>query len=102
MSDKSHGLGGDDSAAMMQGYYDWQVTTLMLAYDLNDPVSAASQDAGEERRQAVEQEVRTLTLSLVPDVYQADPELDWPADLMMSITRATLMRAAEIAGVRGQ
>ena len=99
MSDQNHGQDRDGNAAMMQGYYDWQVTTLMLAHDLKDPVSAGVEGAGEKRRRDVEQEVRNLTLALVPSIYQTNPELDWPADLMMSITRATLQRAAEIAGI---
>lgn len=89
-----------DSTDAMQGYYDWQVTTLMLAYDLTDPIaSAAGPDMGERRRRTVEEEVRRITLDLVPDLYKQDPSLDWPPELMMAITRTTLHRAAEIADV---
>jgi hypothetical protein len=87
------------SEGVMQGYYDWQVTTLMLAYDLNDPIDAREPGAGERRRFSIEEEVRSLTLALVPDVYQSDPSLDWPPELMMNITRATLKRAADVAGL---
>ena len=85
--------------SIMQGYFDWQVTTLMLAYDLNDPVDPRDSRAGEERRRSVEQEVRSVTLAVVPDLYRNDPSLDWPPDLMMAITRTTLKRAADIAGL---
>ena len=97
MTTQPHADPADPSEGVMQGYYDWQVTTLMLAYDLNDPIDPADPDAGERRRQSVEQEVRTLTLAQVPDVYQKDPSLDWPPSLMMTITRATLQQAAHIA-----
>lgn len=88
---------GSESA--LQGYFDWQVTTLMLAYDLNDPVDARNAEAGEQRRRSIEDEVRTMTLAVVPDIYLNDPSLDWPPDLMMAITRTTLKRAADIAGL---
>ena len=97
MADHHHDDSPSESA--MQGYYDWQVTTLMLAYDLNDPIDAADPDAGEQRRRSIEEEVRAMTLSVVPDIYKNDPNLDWPPELMMSITRVTLKRAAEVAGL---
>jgi len=87
------------SESALQGYFDWQVTTLMLAYDLNDPVDPNQPNAGEQRRRSIEEEVRTLTLAVVPDLYKNDPSLDWPPDLMMAITRTTIKRAADIAGL---
>ncbi|MEM9418551.1 MAG: hypothetical protein AAGA25_05770 [Planctomycetota bacterium] len=92
---------GDQAASenALQGYFDWQVTTLMLAYDLNDPVDGSTPDAGEQRRRSIEEEVRQMTLAVVPDIYLNDPSLDWPPDLMMNITRTTLKRAADIAGL---
>ncbi len=89
------------AANPMQGYFDWQVNTLMLAYDLGSPVRGDDADGAERRRRSVENEVRTLTLAIVPDIYQEDPELAWPPEVMMDITRATLLRAAEVAGVVG-
>ena len=88
-----------DNQSALQGYFDWQVTTLMLAYDLNDPVDAADPEAGEQRRRSIEEEVRKITLDVVPDIYKNDPSLDWPPDLMMAITRTTLKHAADIAGL---
>lgn len=89
--------GGSESA--LQGYFDWQVTTLMLAYDLNDPVDSSDPQAGEQRRRSIEEEVRQMTLAVVPDLYLNDPSLDWPPDVMMTITRTTLQRAADTAGL---
>ncbi len=83
----------------LQGYYDWQVTTLMLAYDLAEPIHGGDASLHRRRRADVEEEVRALTLAVVPDVYKNDPSLDWPADVMMDITRATLLRAAQVSGL---
>ncbi|MEM7625445.1 MAG: hypothetical protein AAF333_07450 [Planctomycetota bacterium] len=88
-----------ESESALQGYYDWQVTTLMLAYDLNDPVDASDPEAGEQRRRSIEEEVRKMTLEVVPDIYKNDPSLNWPPELMMTITRTTLKHAADIAGL---
>ena len=83
----------------LQGYFDWQVTTLMLAHDLSDPLPQGDEDAHHQRRHAVEDEVRTLTLSVLPEQYKHDATLEWTPDLMMTITRATLKQAAKIAGL---
>ena len=86
-----------EEANPLQGYFDWQVTTLMLAYDLDAPLAGAGEDAVQKRRRQVEQEVREMVLALLPEKFKHDPELEWPPDLMMRITRKTLARAAEIA-----
>ncbi len=88
-----------DEPSALQGYYDWQVNTLMLAYDLQAPLTGGDEDAHMKRRTGIEHEVRELTLAVVPDVYKNDPSLDWPADVMMDITRATLYRASQVAGI---
>ena len=80
----------------LQGYFDWQVTTLMLASDISDPISAGDEQAALARRERLEEEVRKLTLSLVPRKYIEDPSLDWPAELMRTITKHTLERAHQI------
>ena len=85
----------------LQGYYDWQITTLMLAYDLVDPIPASevdgdNEDAVHDRRERVEQEVRELSLQQVPPEYQTDETLDWPPTILANITRATFRRAVEI------
>ena len=83
----------------LQGYYDWQVNTLMLAYDLHTPMKHGDEEAHRRRRSSVEDEVRELTLAVVPDLYKNDPSLNWPPDVMMDITRATLLRAAHLSGI---
>ena len=83
----------------LQGYYEWQITTLLLAYDLAEPIARGDDDTAEQRRRQVEGEVSELTLDQLPQRYKDNPELDWPRDVMMAITRATLTRAARIAGL---
>lgn len=83
----------------LQGYYDWQVNTLMLAYDLTEPIQGKDAELHRKRRADVEDEVRVLTLAVVPDVFKNDPSLDWPSEVMMDITRATILRAAQVAGL---
>jgi len=85
----------------LQGYFDWQVTTLMLAYDLRSPIERGDAQGAMARRGHVEQEVCDLTLPLIPDLYKNDASLEWPPAIMMSITRATLCKASEIAGITG-
>ena len=81
----------------LQNYYEWQVSTLMLAYDLSDPLPPGDEQQLEQRRQAVAEEVGRLVRDLLPQEYLDDPERDFPPELMMQITRATLKRAAEVA-----
>ncbi len=83
----------------LQGYFDWQVNTLMLAYDLAEPIERGNEEAHRNRRADVEDEVRRFTLAVIPDVYRNDPSLPWPPSVMMDITRATLLRAAQVAGL---
>lgn len=84
----------------LEGYFEWQVATLMLAYDLAEPIPAGREDLVSERRQRVEQEVRQMVLDLLPQEYIDQPEKDFPPELMMQITRATLLRACQIAGLQ--
>jgi hypothetical protein len=80
----------------LQGYFDWQVTTLLLAYDLMQPLADEAPKAIEQRRTETEQEVRDFTLAVVPKEYLDDPSLDWPCEVMMAITRATFDRLNQI------
>ncbi len=82
----------------LQGYFDWQVTTLMLAYDLAEPLAGDDEDAHHARRARVEDEVRAFSLAEIPQRYKDDPALAWPAEVMMALTRATFERAAAIIG----
>lgn len=89
----------EEQQSSLQGYYEWQVTTLMLAYDLVDPIPPGDEQRVEQRRDAAAEEVRQLVRDLLPQEYLDDPEKDFPPELMMRITRTTLQRAIEIAGL---
>jgi hypothetical protein len=80
----------------LQGYFDWQVTTLLLAYDLTDPIPSDNPELAEQRRTKTEQEVREFSLAVIPEMYLNDPTLDWPPEVMMTITRATFDRLNQI------
>lgn len=81
----------------LQAYFDWQVTTVMLAHDLVDPLPPEDPDAHEERRKAIELEVSELSKAQFPEELLNDPSKPWPRDLMRKITQATLARAHELA-----
>ncbi|MEX0744699.1 MAG: hypothetical protein WD118_03780 [Phycisphaeraceae bacterium] len=83
----------------LQGYYEWQVTTLLLAYDLAEPMPRDDEDEAQRRRERVEQELGELVQGLLPQEYLDHPERDFPPEIMMAITRATLRRASEVAGI---
>ena len=86
----------EEEESALQGYFDWQVNTLLLAYDLMDPLPGNDQEAADTRRMKTEQEVRDFTLAVVPRQYLDNPELDWPPEVMMAITRATFDRVNQI------
>ena len=88
-----------DEENPLQGYFDWQVTTLMLARDLSNPIPPGDEDAHRQRRHEVEDEVRTLTLGVLPEQFKHDASLQWTPELMMTITRETLKTASRIAGL---
>ena len=54
----------------LQPYFDWQVTTIMLASE--------------------------LVLKMIPDVYKNDPELAWPPEMLRNITRLTFDHVRDI------
>ncbi|QDU71360.1 hypothetical protein [Mucisphaera calidilacus] len=89
---------GNESDNPLQGYFEWQVTTLLLAYDLAEPIERGDQEASERRRRRVEEEVSQLSLAVIPEKYRNDPKLNWPPEIMMTITKATLLRTFEITG----
>lgn len=94
-----HQPGAGDNESPLQNYYEWQVSTLMLAYDLADPITPGDDQRLEARRQAIAEEVGQMVRDLLPPEYLENPEKDFPPELMMQITRATLQRAMEVAGL---
>lgn len=87
----------DHETNPLQGYFEWQVTTLMLAYDLSDPIH--DEKAANARRRRIELEVGELSRAALPKHLLEDEHAPWDPSVMPGITRATLQRAAEIAGM---
>ena len=88
-----------DESSGTHGYYEWQVNTLMLAYDVVDPLPRADLKGQHERQQAVEREVRQIALKVIPPDAQADESRELSPQVVMNMTRATLKRAAEVVGL---
>lgn len=87
---------------MSQGthsYFDWQVSTLMLAYDTVTPLARDDEKAHVEREQAVHKELYHLAHAVIPEDYKQNPNEDFPPEIVMLLTRATIGRAAQIMGM---
>ena len=80
-------------------YYDWQVSTLMLAYDAVQPLARHDEAGLAKRQQEVEEELRRMVNAVLPDDYRRNPEREFPPEVVVMLTRATLTRAAEIVGL---
>ena len=81
------------------GYLDWQISTLMLARDVRQPLSRDDHEAQEKRQRQCELEARDIALSVIPADFQSDPSKEFPPRLVMEMTKATLARAAILAGI---
>jgi hypothetical protein len=80
-------------------YYDWQVSTLMLAYDVAEPLAREDQEALGKRQQDVELELHHLAQAVIPESYRENPQLEFPPEVVIEMTKATLRRAATIVGL---
>ena len=77
-------------------YYDWQVSTLMLAYDVVEPLPREDEQAIGQREQQVQQELYDLVQQTLPKDYLNNPQREFPPDIVSLLTRATLKRASQI------
>src|SRR4051812_10072536 len=75
-------------------YYDWQLSTLLLAYDAVEPLDRDDAAALTARQQKVEMELHDLAQAVLPADYLANPGRDFPPAVVIEMTRATLRRAA--------
>lgn len=80
-------------------FLDWQISTLMLAYDVADPIDRNDVKRLTERQQAVEREVHALAMATIPASYRENPQAEFPPEVVMLLTRATVRRASAILGV---
>ena len=79
-------------------YYEWQVSTLMLAYDVVEPIPRSDDKRIAERQQAVEKEIHEMAFRIIPAAYRDNPAMEFPPAIVMLMTKATLKRANEIVG----
>ncbi len=82
-------------------YYDWQVSTLMLAYDVVEPIDRDDSLRQNQRQEAVEKELQKMVHEVIPEEYRKNPEREFPPQVVMLLTRAVLERAARIVGLLG-
>jgi hypothetical protein len=80
-------------------YFDWQVSTLMLAYDTVEPLTRDDAEQQARREEGVRQELYQLAHAVLPDDYLKNPSADFPPEIVMLLTRATVARAAQIMGM---
>jgi hypothetical protein len=80
-------------------YYDWQVSTLMLAYDAVEPLARDDDARLAERQQRVEEELHRMAHEVLPEDYRRDPQREFPPEVVVMLTRATLKRACQIIGL---
>lgn len=77
-------------------YYDWQMSTLLLAYDAIEPISRDDVKAQMERESKVDRELYELVHATLPQSYKDNPSAEFPPEIVMLLTRATLDRAYAI------
>jgi hypothetical protein len=80
-------------------YYDWQVSTLMLAYDVAEPIGRDDDAKQNQRQQAVEKELQRMVHEVIPEEYRNNPDREFPPQVVMLLTRAVLQRAGRIVGL---
>ena len=80
-------------------YYDWQVSTLLLAYDVTEPLARKDVESLGKRQQAVELELHEMAQRVLPREYFENPQAEFPPEIVMAMTKATLKRAAIITGL---
>jgi hypothetical protein len=80
-------------------YVDWQVSTLMLAYDAMEPLHRDDMEGLARREQDVVLELQRLARAVIPVEYLMNPQSEYPPEVVMLLTRATVARAALIMGM---
>jgi hypothetical protein len=77
-------------------YYDWQLSTLMLAYDVAEPIQRDDLARIEQRQRSVEMELHEMVHGVLPKEYLENPQRDFPPEMVTLLTKATIARAQEI------
>lgn len=76
--------------------YDWQLSTLMLAYDVADPVARDDTEALTKREEAVRKELYDIAQAVVPKEFWSDGGRELTATVAHDLTKAIIQRAAAI------
>ena len=83
-------------SSITHSYYEWQISTLMLAYDAIAPLPREDTSAHAERQQACEKELYELVRAVLPKEYLENPQHDFPPEIVVELTKATIRRASAI------
>lgn len=83
----------------VHSYVDWQISTLMLAYDAMDPLDRDDIEGLGRRENTVVTELQQLARAVLPVEYLLNPQQEYPPEVVMLLTRATVARAAIILGM---
>jgi hypothetical protein len=71
----------------------------MLAYDAMEPLERDDIDGLSRRENTVVAELQQLARAVLPVEYLLNPQQEYPPDVVMLLTRATVARAAIILGM---
>ncbi|HQY89891.1 MAG TPA: hypothetical protein PK402_14660 [Tepidisphaeraceae bacterium] len=77
-------------------YYDWQMSTLLLAYDAVEPLKRDDHQAQMDRESKVDRELYELVHATLPQSYRDNPSAEFPPEVVVLLTRALLDRAHAI------
>ena len=77
-------------------YYDWQMSTLLLAYDAVEPLKRDDVKEQMERESRVDRELYELVHATLPQSYKDNPSAEFPPEVVVLLTRALLDRAHAI------
>ncbi|MEM6561204.1 MAG: hypothetical protein AAF656_06365 [Planctomycetota bacterium] len=78
--------------------YDWQVSTLMLAYDVADPLDRDDKEQLAQREETVRAELLAIAKAVVPAEFWEDGGKELTPEVAHGLTKAVIGRAATIAG----
>jgi hypothetical protein len=71
----------------------------LLAYDAVEPLAREDEAKLAQRQREVEEELHRMAHEVLPEDYRRNPEREFPPDVVVLLTQATLRRAAAIVGL---
>lgn len=73
----------------------------MLAYDAIKPLARDDVEGHTQRQQACEKELYGLVQAVLPKDYLENPQTDFPPEVVVELTKATIRRASTIVSQNG-